>query len=621
MRRQVLRVSSESAHPPLLSLFLALGTLTLGLFLLTGPLLAVDLPLSGPLGSLQLAGDSTTGLFLLLVGLLGTAAALAGHRHGPQRAQRFLFFLFLLGLALVPLAGDVFTFLVAWELMSLAPGLLLILDAQTEARRAGVLYISYAQISALLILTGLLWWVQGGDASFDLLLLHPPPVGAAVCLVLGAAMKAGLMPFHLWLPEAHPAAPSHVSALMSGAMVTLPAYLVLRFLLPHRLDPAFGLLLLLAGGLSAALGSLHALHARNLKRVLAMTTVAHMGVLFSLLGLGLLLVAHRQTALVPYVSAASLAYLLTHGLSKGALFLVAGEVHHATHELDLERLGGLWRATGGLAVLGFLGGFSLAGLPPFGGFPSELALFATFLATLPKLDPAEGVAVFGSLFLLGLAAGAGLAAIAKIVYGAFHGPSRVTTPVVVPPLSGLVPALLLIAASLLLGLAPGLLWAHLPVPAAHAAQLPTPLGPYSFLPLVLGTLGLLIVIALLVGWSLKRPQRVEPWACGGPAPSARQTYTPQSLVMPYRVLFAEILRPASDLSLQETPVAPFAPSRGRYDDPAPRFVEKWAHQPLQRVLAPLLSLLRRLHRSSIHFYLTIALALLLTLLFLLPVIA
>lgn len=606
--------------PPLLSLLLTLFATALGVASLLGHAFRWEVPGAGPLGVLRFAvDDATSGVFVLLAGLVGTSALLAGRREAYDPIRRVLTFAFLLGLVLVPMAGDVFGLLFAWELMSVAPGVLLVLDARPEARRAGVLYLAYAQLSSLAVLAGLLLWSGGRFGTLDSLVASAGPPHATLLILLGALVKAGVMPFHSWLPEAHPAAPSHVSALMSGVMVALPAYLVLRLVVPPGVPAALATIVLLLGAASAALAALHALHARDLKRVLALTTVAHMGVLFSLLGVALLLPRPTPGTLSATVASTAIAYAFAHGLSKGALFLVAGEIHHATGELALERLGGLWRTLGPVAALAGLAGLALAGLPPFAGFPAELSLFTSLFAAMAQLDALSGVVALAALFLIGVGAGAGLAAVAKVVLGAFHGPARTAGPAHALPRTALIAPALLLAASLVVGLAPGLLWAGLPTGAPDPWTLPMTNGSLAVAPMLAAGVAVLLLAAFAVR-AAPRPRRVPPWATGGPPPTPRQTYTPQALVMPYRILFAELLRPRSDLRVQDAPVAPFAPSKGHYEDPSPQYIEPWVHQPLLRTLVPILERLRRLHRGPVQIYLIIALLALVFILFLLPVI-
>lgn len=604
----------------LLSGALALGAIAAGLHLTAGRTVDLTIPLHGPLGELRISADPLSGVFVLVSGLVGLAATWWGHRRHESTMGHATLFAFLAGLFLVPLAGDVFTLVVAWELMSASPGLLLILDARHETRKAGLLYLVYAHLSATCLLIGLLVWGSPASSSLETLLARPPPLLAAAFILAGAVIKSGLMPFHAWLPEAHPAAPSHISALMSGAMVAQPVYLVLRLLAPFRIEPWLGSVVLLLAGLSAALGALHALHARNLKRVLALTTIAHMGSLYVVLATALLLDPGTHAAAHAYLESAALAYLFAHGLAKASLFLIAGEVHHAAHELDLEQLGGLWREMPALAALALVGAAALAALPPMAGFPAEIGLFAALFSTLRTLDPVASVSLLGILFLLGLGAGAGLAAVAKIALGAFHGARRGPARPPSHDRGFLGPILLLAGASLVLGLFPGLLWRRLPAGAPDALTLPTPFGPLVLLPIVLAATGLLLVLFLLLRPQVQAPARVDPWNCGAPPPGPQQTYSPQGLVMPYRILFAEILRPASDLNLQEAPVAPFAPAKGRYEDPSPRFIEPWIHEPVRRSLRPATAWLRRIHYGSVHTYLLIALATFLLLLFLFRVV-
>ena len=595
-------MSRDRARPsgslPLASIALALLGAVAGAWLLAGGRVDAELPLAGPFGPLRVLAEPSSGPFVLLASVVGGAAAFALRGEEATPRARLLLFTFLVGTLAVPFAGDAFGLLVAWELMSVSPGLLLVLDLDPERRRAGLVYLAYASVSALLVALGLFV----GDPGK----LGPLPATGGAILLVGAAMKAGLMPTHVWLPRAHAAAPSPFSALMSGVMVAMPAYLVIRFVVPAGLPPAIAVLVLLAGAASAALGSLHALPERNLKRVLAMTTVAHIGVAFALLGLALLL----EGAAREYAVGACVAYLVTHGLAKGACFLVAGEIHHATGELDLESLGGLWRAMGALGALGLVAGLSLAGLPPLGGFTSEVAALSAVAASVAALPATLGIVVLGSLLLLGVGAAAGAAAVAKVVLGAFQGPVR-TPPTHATP--RLAPIAILVAALALVGAFPGVLWG-----AADPLVLPLPSGVLAPLPILL----IAVVVLGLLAFATRRvrdPTRVAPWACGGPAPSMRSAYTPAGLVMPYRILFAEVVRPSSGLSLQEAPVAPFAPARGHYKDPEREFIEPWVHRPLRSMLLPFIERVRALHRGSVHAYLVAGVATLLLALFLVEV--
>lgn len=549
--------------------------------------------------------------FLLLLGSAGLAAAIAGRReHGPVQDQA-LVLAFLVGMSLVLLADNVFTLLIGWELMSSAPGILLVLDHRPTTRRAGLLYLAYSHAAVTMILGGLIVWADGLGSSLDALALRPVPAAAAFLLWLGCLTKSGVMPFHSWLPEAHPEAPSHVSALMSGVMVALPTYLLLRLFSTATIEASLSTIVILAGALTATLGSLHALHARNLKRLLALTTVAHMGALAALVALGLRMPV--SSGLREPVFAAAVVYALSHGWSKATLFLIAGEVHHATGELDLERLGGLSRQAGGLAILAGFGALGLAGLPPTSGVSAEIGLLASFFGALSASSPFDGVVLLGAMFLLAIGAGAGVAALGKAIFGTFLGPDRSEVPR--KSLSGglFAPALLLVGV-LGIGLAPGLLWSRL-LPSASPWNVPTAAGDVAVGPILAVSVLASVVLFGATHVLRPRPQPVNPWNCGAPPPTTRQSYTPHGLVMPFRVLFAEILRPQSDLRLQDAPIVPFAPAKGQYEDASPQFVEPWAHRPVSRAVLAAVERLRRLHRGPVQAYLIVALLALVFLLF------
>lgn len=602
---------------PIFALAWAVAALVAGLYLLEGGSLQAYVPPADTDFALAFEAEGPlAGAFLVLVGILGAAAVVQGRRERLEPGGRLLVATFIAGMALVVAASNLFTFILAWEVMSASPGLLLILDARAQARRAGILYLVYSHLAGLALLLGFLQWSAGGSTEFARLAATPMPAPAAVLLVLGCAIKAGVMPFHTWLPEAHPQAPAPVSALMSGAMVALPSYVLIRFVLPADLPASLAVTALLLGAVTSALGSLHSFHTSDIKTILAYTTIAHMGVLFAAFGLAVMAHAAGDDALAGFVAAAMTAYALVHGLAKATLFLIAGEIHHLVGQLDLERLGGLWHASPRLAALSAMGAAALAGLPPFGGFIAELALGASFLAALPLLDPIDGVAVLGALFLMAIGFGAGLAAVAKFHLGVFHGPQR-SRPTQSVVHSGALWGL--VALTFILGALPGLLWAALGLPSSGADGFSTPLGELRMLPLlVLGTAATLLAYLASRLWN-RRARAADPWLCGLPKATPRQTYSANGLVMPYRILFAEILKPKSDLRLQEAPVNPFAPAKGQYDDPTPRFIEPWVHAPLLRLLLPPIERLRTLHRGPVQLYLIIALLTLVGLLFFLPV--
>ena len=385
----------------LLSLF---GCTAAATALLTNQSVALSLPLGLPWIGANFQIDPLSALFLTIVNFGGVAAsvyALGYGRHGqsPQRVLPF-FPAFLAGMNLVPLAADAFTFLISWEFMSLVSWALVLAHHRSEDNnRAGFIYILMASFGtfALLLAFGLLAGPDGHYAFAAMRAQHPAAPYAAIVLLLvllGAGSKAGLLPLHVWLPLAHPAAPSHVSALMSGVMTKVAVYAFIRIVFDLAGPPEWwwGLLVIILGGASALMGVLCALFQNDVKRVLAYSTIENIGIIFVGLGLSLAFFAdHFRTAAVLALTAA-LFHALNHSLFKSLMFFGSGAVLTATGERDMEKLGGLIHRMP-LTALALLGGAAaISALPPWNGFVSEWLVFQTILLS-PEL-PQWGLKLF-----------------------------------------------------------------------------------------------------------------------------------------------------------------------------------------------------------------------------------
>lgn len=394
------------------------------------------LPFGPPWGAMVLALDGLSAWFLLLLGLSGTAASLYA-LGAPAMPARALppYPLFLAGMALTLLAGDAFTLLLGFELMSLASWALVAAEhGREENRRAARLYLTFGALSGACLIPafGLLAG-SAGTADFAAIRAAAPPEGwrAAAILALGlagAGAKAGLVPLHGWLPLAHPAAPSHVSALMSGAMTKVALYVLARLVL-DLCGPAqpswWGLPLLAAGAASALLGALRANLEDDTKTLLACSTIENVG--FVTIGLGLAL-AFRGADLGPLAAlaaGAALLHALNHGIFKTLLFLVAGAVAHAAGSRSLERLGGLIHAMPATAACALVGAAAAASLPPLSGFASEWLLLQALLAGWRVQEIAFQVSVAAAAAVAAMAAALAAAAMVRMVGLAFLGRPRV----------------------------------------------------------------------------------------------------------------------------------------------------------------------------------------------------
>lgn len=375
--------------------------------------LAADFPLGLPWIGVHFRLDVMSAFFMAIVNLGGAAASLyaigyGAHEKHPSRILPF-FPVFLAGMNLVLLADDAFAFLVAWEFMSLSSWTLVMAHHHdAENRRAGFVYLLMASFGtlALLMAFGLLSGTLGGYSFADIReAAHGPSwkSGLVLALVLlGAGSKAGLVPLHIWLPLAHPAAPSHVSALMSGVMTKVAIYGFIRIVFDLLGPPEFWWCMppLALGAITAMLGILSATIQSDLKKLLAYSTIENIGIIFVALGLALAFKSNGMALPAALAFTAALFHVFNHSLFKSLLFFGAGAVQAATGERDIERLGGLIHSMPRTAFL-FLGAcVAISALPPMNGFVSEWLVFQAILLSpslqqwsLKLLVPAVGVAL------------------------------------------------------------------------------------------------------------------------------------------------------------------------------------------------------------------------------------
>ncbi|MFZ1643686.1 MAG: hydrogenase 4 subunit B [Candidatus Contendobacter sp.] len=388
---------SRQVYSLALAVCVVLLALALGHLLSERSPTTLALPLGLPWLGAHFRLDALSAFFLVVVNLGGAVASLFAlgygqHEPAPERVLPF-FPAFLAGMNLVLLADDAFSFLFAWEFMSLTSWALVMAHHQEPANaRAGYLYLVMACFGtlALLLAFGLL---AGPDGGYDFATIRAgaaSPGFAALVLVLallGAGSKAGLVPLHVWLPLAHPAAPSHVSALMSGVMTKVAVYGFIRIVFDLLGEPVlwwWGGLVLALGGITAVLGVLYALMQHDLKRLLAYHTVENIGIIFIGLGLALAFQANQMYASAALALTAALFHVLNHSLFKSLLFLGTGAVLTATGERDMERLGGLIHPMPWTALAFLIGAAAISALPPLNGFVSEWLTFQAILIS-PEL--------------------------------------------------------------------------------------------------------------------------------------------------------------------------------------------------------------------------------------------
>jgi formate hydrogenlyase subunit 3/multisubunit Na+/H+ antiporter MnhD subunit len=550
----------------------ALGAVDLHV-LLTGDGLSASLPIGLPTIGLRVRLDSLSAFFGIVIngGVLAASIYGLGIDRTKDLSPRIepLFPIFTAAMNLVLLADDAYGFLFSWELMSLGSWALVVArHTDAESRRAGHLYLVMAAIgtTALLFAFGGLAGTAGGY-GFDTIRGHAP--GAAVAaLVLTAALvgcgsKAGLVPLHAWLPLAHPAAPSHVSALMSGVMTKVALYGFIRIAFDLLGPPSWWWALppIVLGTVTAVLGLLYAVLDRDIKRVLAYSTVENIGVIFVALGLALAFRANGQNEGAAVAMAAALLHALNHSWFKSLLFLGAGAVLHATGHRDLDRLGGLIRRMPRTAAFFLVGALAISALPPLNGFVSEWLLFQAVLAGpgLPQASLHFASPAIGAM--LALAAALAAACFVRLYGTAFLGRPRSAEAAGahdVPlaqqvAMAGL--ALLCILGGLLgsvlaAALTPVLrLLAGAGLPGAGSGPTPFSLiafdaarsvydAPVIALFVAIASLTTLVVVHRL---SERKTRRGPAWDCGFPDPSPATQYTASSFAQPLRRVYGAVV--------------------------------------------------------------------------------
>jgi formate hydrogenlyase subunit 3/multisubunit Na+/H+ antiporter MnhD subunit len=402
-----------------------------GSFLFTnhGPEVLI-LPLGLPDLPFHTRLDPMAAFFLLLLGLggAGISTFAAGYfRSGEGTAPALLglqYHVFLASMAAVILADDAYLFMVAWETMALSSYFLVTSQHRIpDIRRAGFLYLIMAHVGAICILLSF-GVLQGGKWQFTFDAMRQAslsPLWASIAFglaLLGFGAKAGLVPMHVWLPEAHPAAPSPVSAMMSGLMLKTAVYGMLRitFDLLHGRQWQWGVLMVAMGLFSALFGAIFAAVQTDMKRLLAYSSIENIGLIFTGIGLSILFETCNLRVYAALALSAALIHCLNHMLFKSLLFLATGSVLHATRQRSLGKLGGLIRRMPWVATLALIGTLSIAGLPPFNGFVSEWLLLQSFLFT-----PQVPYAFINMLIPLGAAVLALTAALAAYVMVKFYG--------------------------------------------------------------------------------------------------------------------------------------------------------------------------------------------------------
>ncbi|MCC6141766.1 MAG: hydrogenase 4 subunit B [Nitrospira sp.] len=616
--------------------------IALGLLGLTAPEpVAFSISSTAPLLVFAIRIDPLSAFFVLTISLVGLAAAIYAvgyvrHFQGGTSiaALGSLANGFLLSMTLVVLADNGLFFLMVWELMSLASYFLVVTEHEkTDVRYAGFFYLAMTHIgTAFIALAYLILFQSAGSFSFEAF-RHPEravpeEIRTLIFLaaLIGFGTKAGIVPLHVWLPYAHPAAPSHISALMSGVMIKTAIYALIRIyfdFLGGQFPWWWGFLVLLAGALSAILGVMYALMEHDLKRLLAFHSVENIGIILLSIGAGMIFQTYGLKEFAALGLLAGLYHTINHAMFKTLLFLGAGSLLYAAHTRNMEEYGGLLRRMPWTGLFFLIGAVSISALPPTNGFVSEWLIFQTLFLSVQLPDLLLKLMLPIAAAILALTGVLALACFAKAFGISFlalprsaHARHAEEVPAAMKIGMG-IPALLCIG----LGLAPmaaiPLLdritepltgvsiagkvlaldgWALAPVNMEFSSLSPSMLAAMLILTGLLG-----LALAFLFGGRLAK-RYYKTWGCGMNL-SPRMEYTATGFVQPIKRVFSTIYQPTVKLETEFLQESRYFAKQRKFELHIEPVFEKHLYDPAVRVFLKIADRLRLLQAGSLHLYL------------------
>ncbi len=497
--------------------------------------------------SLSFVIDRLASFFLLIIAVVSACVALyfteyIEHMEGQSRRNLLCgsTSLFILAMVLVVASANTLSFFLFWELMAASSFLLVTYEyTHDETRKAGIFYFIMTQLSSLFVLLGIIvLYVLTGSLVISPLSAASAPLATVAFLLLfvGFSIKAGIIPFHKWLPYAHPASPSPISALMSGVMLKIAVYGLVRFLLDvFTPDLWWGLLILAAGTASAVLGIIYALKEHDVKGMLAYSSIENIGIIFMGIGLSVIFTATSLPLLATLSLLGALFHSLNHAMFKSLLFLTAGSVVTATHTRDIEHMGGLAHRMPVTSALFFIGAVSIAALPPLNGFASELLIFMSFFTSVAAVQPLFKVLLFICLALFALTSALSAACFVKAFGSIFlalpRSPECAAAREV--PRAMLIGPGILAAACIFLGVC------AIQIFAIVGFSVPLP----DMLLVSLLLMGMAALTYALLYFTASREVRVsETWGCGTLSQQASAEYSGHGFSEPLDIIFSAIYR-------------------------------------------------------------------------------
>jgi hydrogenase-4 component B len=603
----------------------------------------ISIPSSLPLLTYSIRLDPLSSLFVLLISVCGAAVAVYALGYVREFYGRYsigalgsLFNAFLLSMTLVVLADDGFFFLLVWELMSLVSYFLVVTEHdKADVRHAGFFYLIMTHVgTAFIFLTFLMFFQEIGSFSFEAFRhsAQPMPEGLSTLIFLAALIgfgaKAGIVPLHVWLPYAHPAAPSHVSSLLSGVMIKTAIYGLVRVYFDFLGSPFpwwWGFVVLAVGAISALLGVMYALMEHDLKSLLAYHSVENIGIILLGIGAGMIFQSYGLASLAALGLLAGLYHTINHAVFKGLLFLGAGALLSQTHTRNMEEYGGLIRKMPWTALFFLIGAVSISALPPSNGFVSEWLIFQSLFLSFQIPDLLMKIMLPIGASMLALTGVLALTCFAKAFGISFLAMPRSrhakqAREVSLPMRIGMgMMAFLCVA----LGLAPMLV-----VPALDRITAPltgasiaddllakgglalTPVMGEEFASVSTPFLGMLLAVivpvvllgAVVLGGTLRK-RTYKTWACGLNL-TPRMEYTATAFVQPIKRVFSTIYQPTVKLETEFLAESRYFAKQRRFEVHIEPVFQRYLYDPVVTFISAVADRLRVIQAGSLHLYLT-----------------
>lgn len=493
--------------------------------------------------------DALSAFFIMIIGGIGVLGTIYAGKYlepyikqgKPLGSHLFLFNIFLASMILVVLSQNIIFFLISWELMSFSSFLLMIFEhEEKEVRQSGINYLITMHVGVMFLVVGfILMYLKTGSLDFSAFNGQISELVFAI-MFIGFGIKAGIVPLHSWLPKAHPVAPTHISALMSGVMIKTGIYGILRMLMyTGKPTITISYCVLLVGLASAFFGILYAVAQRNYKKMLAYSSIENIGIIITGMAVGMLGLAYDNIAMTAFGFFGCVLHILNHSIFKTMMFFNAGAVYTQTHTKDMEKLGGLVKPMKNTAVLFLIGSLAISALPPFNGFISEFLIYMGFLTSFSSHNYFLYTIIIAALGIIAFVGAMALIAFTNSFSIIFLGSPRTEKAQHVKEDVSLfmrLPIYVLALSALMIGLFPQ---NYINLVVMPVQQFVTVSVPYDLLSIIsVFNIILCIVILFVLGTRAlllrgKKVEHRETWGCGYQYPSAKIQYSANSFTRPF----------------------------------------------------------------------------------------